>query len=194
MALVALSDVSLGCATEAPDAALYDVSLEAAPDCAAPYPCECCTNTHGNESGFCDACSRRVGLPPGVAKRFALFRRRAQLLLITLTMSFFETDDQALLVVFCGSVALICVFYLVARVVASPDKVLGWIVLVLVVGTCGLLAKAMPDLVRAVEAVDAINLGPLRRRAREAARGPVRGRTPSLQSRQAPSSSSASTD
>ena len=154
MALVALSDVSLGCATEAPDAAPADASLEAVPE--HPYPCECCTNTHGNESGFCDACSRRVGLPPGVAKRFALFRRRAQLLLITLTMSFFETDDQALLVVFCGSVALICAFYFVARVVASPDKVLGWIVLVLVVGTCGLLAKAMPDLVRAVEAVDAI--------------------------------------
>ena len=70
MALVARSDASLGCATEAPDAAPSDasleaapecaapsdVSLEAAPDCAAPYPCECCTNTHGNESGFCDAC------------------------------------------------------------------------------------------------------------------------------------------
>jgi hypothetical protein len=53
----ARSDASLGCATEAPDAALSDVSLEVAPECAAlsdasleaapehPYPCECCTNT-----------------------------------------------------------------------------------------------------------------------------------------------------
>ena len=146
--LVAPSDVSLGCATEAleaaPDcAALYDVSLEAAPDCAAPYPCECCSKTHGNESGFCDECSRRVGLPPGVAKRFALFRRRAQLLLITLTMSFFETDDQGLLVVFGGSVALICAFYLVTRVVASPDKVFRWIALVLVVGLVEALAHCL---------------------------------------------------
>lgn len=40
MALVALSDVSLGCATEAPDAAPADASLEAVPE--HPYPCECC--------------------------------------------------------------------------------------------------------------------------------------------------------
>ena len=69
-----------------------------------PYPCGYCAAFHGSETGFCAACSRSW-LKPEIASRAARFQRRAYLALVTLLMSYFETNDKAVLSVFCGSKA-----------------------------------------------------------------------------------------
>ena len=59
-------------------------------------------------------------LPPGIKKRVRRAGRQAQLFLITLVMSYLETDDKILLAGFGGSVALICVLYVITWCVARP--------------------------------------------------------------------------
>ena len=70
--------------------------LDEAEAAAAPYPCGYCGAFHGSETGYCAACSRSW-LKPEIASRAARFQRRAYLALVTLLMSYFETNDKAVL-------------------------------------------------------------------------------------------------
>ena len=79
-----------------------------------PYPCGYCAAFHGSETGFCAACSRSW-LKPEIASRAARFQRRAYLALVTLLMSYFETNDKAVLSVFCGSIGLVVFFWFLGQ-------------------------------------------------------------------------------
>ena len=100
--------------------ALLDESEAAA----APYPCGYCGAFHGSETGYCAACSRSW-LKPEIAARAARFQRRAYLALVTLMMSYFETDDKAVLSVFCGSIGLVVFFWFLTKSVATAAP--AWI-------------------------------------------------------------------
>ena len=112
------------------------------------YPCECkgCTKLHGNKSGCCAEHSN-VWPPPGLEKRVRRAGRQVQLLLITLVMSYLETDDKLLLVGFAGSVALICVLYVVTWCVARPADGLRWAALAVVVLAIGFAVWCIPRIV-----------------------------------------------
>ena len=92
--------------------------LDEAEAAAAPYPCGYCGAFHGSETGYCAACSRSW-LKPEIAARAARFQRRAYLALVTLLMSYFETDDKAVLSVFCGSIGLVVFFWFLTKSVAT---------------------------------------------------------------------------
>ena len=78
----------------------------------AVFPCERCAAVHANPSGFCENCSGGGGLvSPALVKRLGLARKRVQLLMITLAMSFLESSDKALLGALAASAACICCFY-----------------------------------------------------------------------------------
>ena len=66
-------------------------------------------------------------------------------------MSYLETDDKILLVGFAGSVALICVLYVITWCVARPADGLRWAALAVVVPAIGLAAWCIPRLVRPAE-------------------------------------------
>ena len=92
--------------------------LDEAEAAAAPYPCGYCGAFHGSETGYCAACSRSW-LKPEIAARAARFQRRAYLALVTMMMSYFETDDKAVLSVFCGSIGLVVFFWFLTKSVAT---------------------------------------------------------------------------
>merc|ERR1712091_376179 len=112
---------------------------------AAPYPCSSCAAFHGNESGFCSACSE-PWLTPDVAARAARLQRRAYLALVTLLMSYFETNDKAVVSVFCGSTALIVFFWFLCKSVATaaPEWITAFVAFVAV------LAYVVPAIRRTV--------------------------------------------
>ena len=85
-------------------------------------------------------------------KRVRRAGRHAQLLLITLVMSRPRGRTTKLLLVgFAGSVALICVLYVVTWCVARPADGLRWAALAVVVLAIGLAAWCIPRLVRLAE-------------------------------------------
>ena len=107
------------------------------------FPCETkhCPHFHSNLSGYCEQCTRESSLlPPGIKKRVRRAGRQAQLFLITLVMSYLETDDKILLAGFGGSVALICVLYVMTWCVAPPADGLRWAALAVVMLAIGLAA------------------------------------------------------
>jgi len=127
------------------------------------FPCETkwtekgktqhCPNMHSNLSGYCEQCTRKSSLlPPGLEKRLGLAGRQAQLLLITLVMSYFETDDKILLVGLSGSIALICVFFVITRLVVRGG--LWWAALAAIVLAIGLAAWFIPQLVKTIDKID----------------------------------------
>ena len=123
------------------------------------FPCETkhCPHFHGNFSGYCTECTRKSWLPPGpLKKRVRRAGRQAQLFLITLVMSYLETDDKILLAGFGGSVALICVLYVITWCVARPADGLRWAALAVVVLAIGLAAWCIPRLVRLAENIDVV--------------------------------------
>ena len=124
------------------------------------YPCETkgCATVHGNASGVCPECTRRALLPPGLVKSLRRLQRRSQLLLMTLVMSFLETEDKALLLVFCGSLALVLVCYVLVWCVARPDEGARWVLLVALVAAGVAAGASLPGLVKAVEAVDDVKV------------------------------------
>ena len=122
---------------------------------AAPYPCSSCAAFHGNESGFCSACSE-TWLPPDVAARAARLQRRAYLALITVIMSYFETDDRFVVSIFCGSTTLIVFFWFLCKSVATAAP--EWITaLVALVSLVAYFIPAIRRTVVLVEDVDAIS-------------------------------------
>ena len=106
--------------------------LDEAEAAAAPYPCGYCGAFHGSETGYCAACSRSC-LKPEIAARAARFQRRAYLALVTLLMSYFETNDKAVLSVFCGSIGLVVFFWFFTKSVATaaPEWIAPLVVLFL---------------------------------------------------------------
>ena len=116
-----------------------------------------CPHMHSNLSGYCEQCTRESSLlPPGLEKRVRRAGRQAQLFLITLVMAYLETDDKILLAGFGGSVALICVLYVVTWCVARPADGLRWAALAVVVLAIGLAAWCIPRLVRLAENIDVV--------------------------------------
>ena len=85
---------------------------------ATPYPCGYCATFHGSETGFCAACSGSW-LKPEVASRAARFQRRAYIALVSMMMSYFETNDKGVLSVFCGSIGLVVFFWFLTKSVAT---------------------------------------------------------------------------
>ena len=114
-----------------PVGGLSSLLLDEAMAAEAPYPCGRCGAFHGNESGFCSACSE-TWLPPDVAARAARLQRRAYLALVTLLMSYFETNDKAVVSVFCGSTTLIVFFWFLCKSVATaaPEWITALVALV----------------------------------------------------------------
>ena len=116
-----------------------------------------CPHMHSNLSGYCEQCTRESSLlPPGIKKRVRRAGRQAQLFLITLVMSYLETDDKILIAGFGGSVALICVLYVITWCVARPADGLRWAALAVVVLAIGLAAWCIPRLVRLAENIDVV--------------------------------------
>ena len=75
------------------------------------------------------ACQSRTGswLKPKVASRAARFQRRAYIALVTMMMSYFETNDKGVLSVFCASIGLVVFFWFLTKSVATaaPEWIAG---------------------------------------------------------------------
>ena len=131
--------------------ALLDESEAAA----APYPCGYCGAFHGSETGYCAACSRSW-LKPEIAARAARFQRRAYLALVTMMMSYFETDDKAVLSVFCGSIGLVVFFWFLTKSVATAAP--EWIAPLVILSLAAVyMIPTMRRMVVLIEDVDEIS-------------------------------------
>jgi len=116
-----------------------------------------CPHMHSNLSGYCEQCTRKSSLlPPGLEKRVRRAGRQAQLLLITLVMSYLETDDKILIAGFGGSVALICVLYVITWCVARPADGLRWAALAVVMLAIGFAVWCIPRIVKLAENIDVV--------------------------------------
>ena len=116
-----------------------------------------CPHMHSNLSGYCEQCTRESSLlPPGLEKRVRRAGRQAQLFLITLVMSYLETDDKILLAGFGGSVALICVLYVITWCVARPADGLRWAALAVVMLAIGFAVWCIPRIVKLAENIDVV--------------------------------------
>ena len=94
---------------------------------AAPFPCGLCANFHGNESGFCPQCSRRL-VPPHAIATLARAQRKVYLGLLTLVMSVFETSDKLVLGVVALSTTLVALWFLTKAVATGtrPGSRRSW--------------------------------------------------------------------
>ena len=120
---------------------------------AAPFPCGLCANFHGNESGFCPQCSRRL-VPPGAIATLAR-AAESHLGLLTLVMSVFETSDKLVIGVFALSTTLVVLFWFLTKAVATGDP--AWVAALVVVAVAAICCgPVMSRMIRAIEAVDAI--------------------------------------
>ncbi len=129
--------------------------LDEAEAAEAPYPCGRCGDFHGNESGFCAACSAGFFNYAVVAKTGRL-QRRSYLALVTLVMSYFETSDRLVLSVFVGSTGLIVFFWFLTKSVATAAP--AWIAaLVLYVVAVLYLIPTIRGTVVTIEDVDKIS-------------------------------------
>ena len=95
--------------------------LDEAEAAEAPYPCGRCGAFHGNESGYCSACSAGW-LNSAVAAKTGRLQRRSYLALVTLVMSYFETSDRLVLSIFVGSTGLIVFFWFLTKSVATASQ------------------------------------------------------------------------
>ena len=121
---------------------------------AAPFPCGLCANFHGNESGFCPQCSRRL-VPPHAIATLARAQRKVYLGLLTLVMSIFETSDKLVIGVFALSTTLVVLFWFLTKAVATGDP--AWIAALVVVAVAAICCgPVMSRMIRAIEAVDAV--------------------------------------
>jgi Leucine-rich repeat (LRR) protein len=121
---------------------------------AAPFPCGLCANFHGNESGFCPQCSRRL-VPPSAIATLARAQRKVYLGLLTLVMSVFETSDKLVIGVFALSTTLVVLFWFLTKAVATGDP--AWIAALVVVAVAAICCgPVMSRMIRAIEAVDAV--------------------------------------
>ena len=129
--------------------------LDEAEAAAAPYPCGYCGAFHGSETGYCAACSRSW-LKPEIAARAARFQRRAYLALVTLLMSYFETNDKAVLSVFCGSIGLVVFFWFLTKSVATAAP--EWIAPLVILSLAAVyMIPTMRRMVVLIEDVDEIS-------------------------------------
>ena len=129
--------------------------LDEAEAAEAPYPCGRCGAFHGNESGYCSACSAGW-LNSAVAAKTGRLQRRSYLALVTLVMSYFETSDRLVLSVFVGSTGLIVFFWFLTKSVATAKAV--WIAaLVLYVVAVLYLIPTIRGTVVTIEDVDKIS-------------------------------------
>ena len=129
--------------------------LDEAEAAAAPYPCGYCGAFHGSETGYCAACSRSW-LKPEIASRAARFQRRAYLALVTLLMSYFETNDKAVLSVFCGSIGLVVFFWFLTKSVATAAP--EWIAPLVILSLAAVyMIPTMRRMVVLIEDVDEIS-------------------------------------
>ena len=129
--------------------------LDEAEAAAAPYPCGYCGAFHGSETGYCAACSRSW-LKPEIASRAARFQRRAYLALVTMMMSYFETDDKAVLSVFCGSIGLVVFFWFLTKSVATAAP--EWIAPLVILSLAAVyMIPTMRRMVVLIEDVDEIS-------------------------------------
>ena len=129
--------------------------LDEADAAEAPYPCGRCGDFHGNESGYCSACSAGW-LNSAVAAKTGRLQRRSYLALVTLVMSYFETSDRLVLSVFVGSTALIVFFWFLTKSIATAEP--AWIAaLVLYVVAVLYLIPTIRGTVVTIEDVDKIS-------------------------------------
>ena len=138
-----------------PVGGLSSLLLDEAMAAEAPYPCGRCGAFHGNESGFCSACSAGWFNYSLVAKTRRL-QRRTYLALVTLVMSYFETSDRLVLSVFVGSTGLIVFFWFLTKSIATVAP--AWIAaLVLYVVAVLYLIPTIRGTVVTIEDVDKIS-------------------------------------
>ena len=129
--------------------------LDEAAAAEAPYPCGRCGAFHGNESGYCSACSAGW-LNSAVAAKTGRLQRRSYLALVTLVMSYFETSDRLVLSVFVGSTGFIVFFWFLTKSVATAAP--EWIAaLVLYVVAVLYLIPTIRGTVVTIEDVDKIS-------------------------------------
>ena len=130
---------------------LLDEELAAA----TPYPCGYCGAFHGSETGFCAGCSGSW-LKPEVASRAARFQRRAYIALVTMMMSYFETNDKGVLSVFCGSIGLVVFFWFLTKSVATAAP--EWIAPLIALSLAAMyVVPTMRRMVVLIEDVDEIS-------------------------------------
>ena len=134
---------------------LSSLLLDEAMAAEAPYPCGRCGAFHGNESGYCSACSAGWFNYSLVAKTRRL-QRRTYLALVTVVMSYFETSDRLVLSVFVGSTGLIVFFWFLTKSLATVKP--PWIAaLVLYVVAVLYLIPTIRGTVVTIEDVDKIS-------------------------------------